>query len=179
LDRDGTIIEDRGYLASPDDVALLPGAAEGLGLLKSRGFLLVVVSNQSGVARGVMSRDAMQAVHDRMAQELARQGCALDAAYYCPHGPGEGCECRKPAPGLLLRAAREQCIDLGASVTIGDQERDIRAGQAAGCRFLVRLAKGGVDSPARDGSLPLRGDGRPVWADGWPALTKLLQGGCP
>ncbi len=147
LDRDGTICADRNYLADPGGVVLLPGAAEGLAALQARGFALVVVTNQSAVARGLAAMADVQAVNARVDELLRRQGVRLDAFYVCPHLP-EGpvaayavrCDCRKPAPGLLLQAAAELGIDLARSFLVGDQGRDVEAGRRAGCRtVLLRL----------------------------------------
>src|SRR5262245_492570 len=137
LDRDGTLIQDRGYLGDPDDVELLPGAAELLRGLKENGFLLVIVSNQSGVGRGLFDLRAMEAVHKRCVELLAAEGICLDGAYYCTHAPSDDCECRKPRPGLLYRAARELGIDLSTSVVVGDKESDVEAGKAGGCVTAV------------------------------------------
>lgn len=133
LDRDGTIIVDDGYLADPSRVRLVEGAADALRSLAARGALLVVVSNQSGIARGYFERAALDAVHARMTELLEAEGIRLHASYYCEHGPDDGCACRKPLPGMLLRAAEEHDIDLAASVMIGDKPSDVEAGRAAGC----------------------------------------------
>ncbi len=137
LDRDGTIIHDRGYPRDPALVELLPGAAHGLTLLRERGLLLVVVSNQSGLARGLVTAAEAEAVHRRFLECLAEQGIALDGVYYCPHGPDEGCACRKPAPGLILRAAEEFGIDLSLSFMTGDKTSDVEAGLRAGCTSIL------------------------------------------
>ena len=139
LDRDGTIIEDRGHLGTADGVALLPGASDGLRSLRRYGYLLVVVSNQSGLARHLFSADAAKSVHDRMVAQLRDHGISLDATYYCPHGPDDGCRCRKPESGLLTRAIAELSIDPTVSIAIGDRCRDLAAGRAAGARVLILL----------------------------------------
>ena len=141
LDRDGTIIADPGYLSDPAGVVLLPGAAAALVRLRAAGFLTVVVSNQSGIGRGYYGRDAVRAVNQRMEALLQaeHEDARLDAIYYCPHGPSEGCRCRKPLPGLFLQAAAELAIDLPASVCFGDNERDLLAGTAAGCPHGYRV----------------------------------------
>lgn len=137
LDRDGTIIDDAGYLRDPGRVRLLPGAPEALNRLRNRGYRLVVVSNQSGVGRGLLTREDLENVHRRMAQELAGHGVALDGAYYCPHAPWEGCGCRKPSPGLLIKAAEEMGLDMHRSFMVGDKLSDISAGRRAGCRAVL------------------------------------------
>lgn len=137
LDRDGTLIADEYYLADPEFVRLLPGAAAVLVELKKLGFLLVLVSNQSGIGRGLINSDQAAQVHRRMEELLADCGVRLDAVYYCPHAPEEGCLCRKPAPGMLLRAATELGIELAESIMIGDKMSDVEAATAAGCRPLL------------------------------------------
>ncbi len=139
IDRDGTLIEDVGYPRDPDAVRLLQGAPEALRQLERLGFLLVLVSNQSGVGRGLVSPAEAEAVAARFIECLRAQGARLDAAYYCLHAPGEGCPCRKPAPGMLLRAAAELGIDLRRSFMVGDKPSDVEAGRRAGCR-TIRLA---------------------------------------
>jgi D-glycero-D-manno-heptose 1,7-bisphosphate phosphatase len=138
LDRDGVIIRDVHFLRVPSQLELMPGAAEALRLLGSR-FYLVVVTNQSGIARGFINEDGLLDIHAHLTRQLAAEGAFVDAFYYCPHLP-DGmadayrveCECRKPKPGMLRRAAVAWGIDLAHSYTIGDRARDIHAGAAAG-----------------------------------------------
>jgi D-glycero-D-manno-heptose 1,7-bisphosphate phosphatase len=137
LDRDGTIIVDHGYLSDPARVALVPGAADVLKAFQDAGWLLVVISNQSGIARGMFGRAELDAVHARMVEVLANEGIHLDAAYYCAHAPEDGCACRKPRPGLIEQAARELDIDLRASLMVGDKPSDVDAGVAAGCSGVL------------------------------------------
>ena len=137
LDRDGTLIEDRHFLGDPDGVELLPNAVEGLRRLRDLGAALVVVTNQSGVGRGYFDEDAVEAVNARIAQLLAAEGVELAGVYVCPHGPDDGCACRKPAPGLLLRAGEELGLDLGASYLVGDAERDAEAARRAGATAIL------------------------------------------
>lgn len=137
LDRDGTVIEDAGYLSDPEDVRLLPGAAEALQALQADGFLLVLVSNQSGIGRGWTTTKQADAVHRRVVEVLASEGVSIDDVRYCPHAPDEGCRCRKPLPGLLLDSALALEIDLGGSVMIGDTHADVGAGRAAGVRTIA------------------------------------------
>jgi D-glycero-D-manno-heptose 1,7-bisphosphate phosphatase len=132
VDRDGTLIVDQVYARDPDAVRLVPGAAEALVRLREAGFVLVLVSNQSGVGRGLITPGDVDAVHARMIQELARLGASLDAAYYCLHAPWDDCACRKPRPGMLLRAAGEMDLDRAASWLVGDQPTDMGAAEAAG-----------------------------------------------
>jgi D-glycero-D-manno-heptose 1,7-bisphosphate phosphatase len=144
LDRDGTIIPDFGYPNDPEKVYLLPGVARALLSFKERGFSLILISNQSGIGRGLISTDEAKAVHNRVLSLLDESGVALDAAYYCVHGPDEKCLCRKPSPEMILRAAREFDIDLAHSFMIGDREVDVETGKNAGCRTI--LLRTGPDS---------------------------------
>jgi len=158
LDRDGTLIHDPGYLADPDGVELLPRVAESLPALSQAGFLLILVTNQSGIARGRYSVATYEAVAARLMELLAEAGIEFAASYYCPYHP-EGVVVpfnvdhpdRKPAAGMWLRAARDLGIDLAASWSIGDGERDIVAGKRAGTRGV--LLAGGRDK----WSLPVLG----------------------
>lgn len=146
LDRDNTLIEDPGYLRDPDRVRLLPGVAKALVRLREAGFSIIVVTNQSGVARDCQTEDELRAVHRRLSELLQAQGVALDAIYYCPFLDGpeavveryrRDSELRKPKPGMLLLAAEDHAIDLARSWMIGDSRRDIEAGRAAGCRTIL------------------------------------------
>ena len=149
VDRDGTLIEDVGYLRDPDGVRLVDGAAEALSRLADAGFLLVVVSNQSGIARGLIDPSEAQAVHDRFVSELEDRGVSPAVVQYCPHAPDAGCDCRKPAPGLLLAAARELGLDLEASFMIGDKLSDVEAGRRAGCRGVL-ISRARTDASGAD-----------------------------
>ncbi len=137
IDRDGTIIHDPGYLSDPMGVTLLPGAVEGLRALHDAGLLLVLVSNQAGIGRGYYDERALTAVHERLAGLLRQRGVALDAAYYCPHAPWDRCGCRKPQPGMLMRAEEELGVDLARSWMVGDNLSDIGAGFSAGCTTIL------------------------------------------
>jgi D-glycero-D-manno-heptose 1,7-bisphosphate phosphatase len=135
LDRDGTLNRPAApgdYVRSPEQVELLAGAARAVGMLRRAGYLCVVVSNQRGVALGLMTEDDLAAVDARVAELIG----GLDASYYCTHAIGDECDCRKPEPGLLLRAAEELGIDLEQSWMVGDSATDMEAGLAAGCRTL-------------------------------------------
>jgi histidinol-phosphate phosphatase family protein len=144
LDKDGTLVEDVRYNVEPERIRLMPGAAEGLRQLHAAGYPLVVVSNQSGVARGLFAEEALVAVEGRLRKLVADVGVPLAGFYYCPHHP-EGtvpayaveCDCRKPAPGLLLRAARERGFDLSRSWLVGDILNGVEAGRRAGCRTIL------------------------------------------
>lgn len=144
LDRDGTVNRYVGFLRHPCELELCPGAGEAIRLLNERGFLTVLVTNQPVIARGEVTEAGLEAIHDRLESLLGREGAYLNAIYYCPHHPDGGfsgevaalkidCDCRKPKAGMLLRAAERFHIDLAASYMIGDSERDMAAGRAAGC----------------------------------------------
>ena len=137
LDRDDTLMEDVVYCRNPDDVRLLPGAAQCLKVLADAGFLIVIATNQSGIGRGYFTESDLEAVHERLRSQLRNEGADFHAIYYCPHRPDDGCDCRKPKPGLILRAASDLGIDLGASYSIGDREWDVEAGRAAGTRTIL------------------------------------------
>ena len=149
LDRDGVLIEEENYLSDPARARLCDGVVKALARLHASGYLLVVVSNQSGVARGYFTMRAVEAVQSRIAKLLAGRGVVVDAWYNCPHHP-EGsvpelaidCECRKPKPGMLLKAAQDLGIDLKASFMIGDRLSDIEAAFNAGCPAAALVATG-------------------------------------
>ena len=143
LDRDGTLIEDVGYPNDPEQVRLLDGAVDALVRLREAGFALVVISNQSGIGRGLITPDEARRVHERFVAELERRGARIDDARYCPHTPDEGCGCRKPEPGMLLAAAEDLGLELEASFMIGDKSSDVEAGRRAGCRTVLLALDGG------------------------------------
>ena len=145
LERDGIINPtvyhpDFGHASAPFSEAqfsLLPGVAEAIRDLGKGGYKVIVVSNQSGIARGHLSTAAFEAIRRRMNGQLVEEGAGLDGDYYCHHGPGARCACRKPKPGLLLAAARECAVDLSESWMVGDSVTDIQAGKNAGCRTVM------------------------------------------
>jgi len=143
LDRDGTIAEEVGYLNHVSRFRILPRVAESIRRLNDAGMPVIVVTNQSGVGRGYFPESLVQTVHELMIQQLADEGAHLDAVYYCPHTSAEGCDCRKPNPGMLKRAAREHAIDLRRSIVVGDRHGDIALAHRAGARsILVRTGYG-------------------------------------
>ncbi len=143
FDRDGTLIDERGYLGDPDRLHFYPSAIPALRRLQKAGFLLVVVSNQSGVARGFFSMEDLAAVNARFLKILRRAGVRIAGTYFCPHAPDAGCACRKPRPGLPRRAARELGIDLKKSYVVGDQSRDMELARAIGASGLLVMTGGG------------------------------------
>jgi D-glycero-D-manno-heptose 1,7-bisphosphate phosphatase len=141
LDRDGVInVENGEYICRSEELCILAGVLEAVAALTRAGWAVVVFTNQSGVGRGYMSADALDAVHDYLRCAVAKSGGQLTAIYACPHHPEAGCECRKPKPGMLLQAAREHNIDLTHSYAVGDTPRDIAAGRAAGCQTVLVLS---------------------------------------
>lgn len=132
LDRDGTLIREVGYLRDPQRVRLLSGVVDGLKALRKAGFPVVVVSNQSGVARGIVSAGQLEAVRRRFMSLLKRGGTRVDGYYWCPHRPDANCACRKPRAGLLRRASRELGVPWRHCVSVGDKPSDVRLGQGSG-----------------------------------------------
>lgn len=167
LDRDGTIIVDRHYPNDPEQVLLVEGVIGALRGFRARGHRLIVVSNQSGVARGLISPDELSAVHQRMVKLLAQHDIQLDGAYYCQHGPDAGCDCRKPAPGMLLAASRELDVRLDGSIMIGDKLTDVQAGRAAGCKTALL----GTSTHRGEGPADFHG---PDWATLLRSITPVF-----
>lgn len=144
LDRDGTLNVDTGYISHPESVRLVPNAAEGARALSEAGYALVIVSNQSGIARGMMTTAQADAVDEKVLDLLRERGVHIEANYRCPHLPGGQvaefaveCDCRKPKPGMIAQAARDLGLDLAKSWTVGDGKRDVEAGLAAGTRAVL------------------------------------------
>lgn len=148
LDRDGVINHYNGYITKIEDFELLPGASEAVSLINNSGFLAICVTNQPIIARGEITVNELNEIHNKMETLLGNSGAYLDAIYYCPHHPDSGfegeikslkidCDCRKPKPGMLIKAAEDYNIDLKASWMIGDGERDIEAGKVAGCHTIL------------------------------------------
>lgn len=167
IDRDGTLNEDIAYVSSLDQLVLYPWAAEAVRLINKSGLKAIVITNQSGIARGMYTEPALGKIHSRMIEELAREGARIDAIYYCPHHPEVGdaryriaCECRKPRTGMLDAASREHNIDLERSFVIGDKATDIKLAENAGSR----------------GALVMTGYGRETLAhpDRWPCKPEIV-----
>ena len=161
LDRDGTLIEDREYAFSLDAYAPLPGAYDAVRALRAAGFGTAVVTNQSGIGRGLFGEADYARFQAHLLADFAAHGAPLDGSYHCPHLPAAGCDCRKPQPGLVRRAAREHEIDLARSWVIGDRESDVALAASCGCR-AVRL-----------GGEP-RADGVPVARDLLEAVRRFV-----
>lgn len=148
LDRDGVINrgpDEGGYILRWADFRFLPGVAEAISSLNGAGWKVIVVSNQRCVGKGLLTIAELDAIHQRMNDELAKAGAKLDGIYYCPHEKEPPCDCRKPLPGMFLRAAREHEIDLSLSWMVGDSESDIEAGKSAGCRTIRINAEAPAD----------------------------------
>lgn len=151
FDRDGTLIDDIGYLSDPEGVYFYPGVIEALKRLRERGYLLVVITNQSGIGRGYFDEETALAVNLSMLRMLEEKGVGLSAVYYCPHHPDEGCGCRKPGILMLKRAIEELGIDGSLSWVVGDMDKDVRAGMKAGLRpILVETGKPDKGDPPAD-----------------------------
>ena len=160
LDRDGTINKYIGFLRNINDFELISGVAEAVRRINKLGYLCIVVTNQPVVARGEVTLTQLDEIHNKMETLLGLEGCYVDALYYCPHHPHKGyegevpelkieCDCRKPKPGMLLKAAIDYNIDLSQSYMIGDGENDIKAGLAAGCKAIL-VNGDGTDAKTED-----------------------------
>lgn len=139
LDRDGTLNEDSGYVGRKEDFVFIRGAKQAVKKLKESGFLVFIVSNQSGVGRGYFSHDAVEEIHQKLRQELLKEGAAVDAIYYCPHSPSIRCGCRKPSPAMVEAAASRFDVDLERSYFVGDKMSDVETGLAAGLKTVLIL----------------------------------------
>lgn len=137
LDRDGTMAPDVNYCRRPEDFELFPDVPGAIRELNENGFKIVVVTNQSGIARGFFSEETLALIHQKMKDELEASGAGIDAIYYCPHHPDEHCKCRKPGTELFEKAAKELNIEFSSSYVIGDSEKDINAGKAFGCKTIL------------------------------------------
>ena len=145
LDRDGTINQDTGYIDSPERLFIIDGAASAIKRLNSKGFRVVVITNQSGVGRGYFTKEAADSVNKKLEEVLKREGAHLDGIYYCPHHPDDNCECRKPRIGLLEKAKNDLAIDFKKSYVIGDKVSDIEIAQGIGGKGILVLTGSGKD----------------------------------
>lgn len=181
LDRDGTVCEERGYVNDPSRLALAPGAARAIRRARELGFAAVLATNQAGAARGYFPYHALEANNARLRELLAAEGTQLDALHFCPHHPSVGppglrraCECRKPRPGMLVRAADELDLDLALSFMVGDSFKDVAAGRAAGVAGTVLLRTG-----YGRGELRMNASSSDVWpdhvADDLPAAISWIE----
>lgn len=154
LDRDGTVNEEVGYLCDLDNLRLIPGAGAAIKRLNEAGLKVVLVTNQSGVARGYFPEALVHETHERLDRMLRKEGARIDAVYYCPHHPTEGnsrytmiCDCRKPGTGLIDRAARDLALDVKRSYVVGDKWSDVELGQRAGAHSILVQSGFAPDDP--------------------------------
>jgi len=154
LDRDGTIIVEKNYLHKIEDVEFIPGAGKALARLKKKGFLLILVTNQSGVSRGFFTMEDVQRVHRHLLAVLQKDGATLDGIYICPHQPEDNCDCRKPKTKHLRDAAQKFGIDLTKSFVVGDRDLDVHLGQGAGCKAVLVRTGYGDEVMAKDLAKP-------------------------
>lgn len=173
LDRDGVINEDSDdFIKSPDEWHALPGSMEAIAQLKNAGWQIVIATNQSGIARKLFDLDTLHAIHDKMHRMAHEYGGSIDAIFFCPHGPKDNCDCRKPLSGLYNQIATRLNISLTNVPSIGDSLRDIQAAQSAGAQpILVRTGKGTKTLYANKGIANV-----PVYCDLKQAVNALLSG---
>lgn len=158
MDRDGTMAIDVHYCRRPEDFKLYPETAGAVRRLKESGFKVIVITNQSGIARGYFNEATLAEIHDEMRKQLAGEGAALDGIYFCPHHPDDGCDCRKPGPKLILQAIKEHDINPELSFMVGDLQMDIDLGRKAGCKTALvkrqddeqKINDSGADYVGRD-----------------------------
>jgi D-glycero-D-manno-heptose 1,7-bisphosphate phosphatase len=155
IDRDGTINEDIGYVSHPDQLFIYPFAAEAIRLINEAGLEVIIITNQSGIARGLYTEATLDAIHEKLRLELGREGAQIDGVYYCPHHPRHGdehyrkiCDCRKPQTAMLERAAAEHGINLSSSYVIGDKASDINLATNAGAKGVLVMTGYGAETQA-------------------------------
>ncbi|MCK4946782.1 MAG: D-glycero-beta-D-manno-heptose 1,7-bisphosphate 7-phosphatase [Candidatus Aureabacteria bacterium] len=151
FDRDGTLNPDPGYINEPNKFEFYKGAKEALKNIYDIGYKIFVITNQSGVGRGLVKEDVLEEIHQKLVRELEAEGVEVAGVYYCPHHPGEKCNCRKPSPEMVRIAVREHGIDVARSFFIGDKRSDIETGKRAGCKtILVKTGEEGDNSKVED-----------------------------
>ena len=179
LDRDGTIIPNTGARTASRRVEPLPGAVEAVHRFRQAGFLVIVITNQSAIARGYYTEEELADMHEHLLAKFEDKDAAIDALYYFPHHPDEAerpeyqkdCDCRKPKPGMLLRAAEEHRIALDRSYLVGDDPRDIEAGRAAGCKATVLI------TPDQQATFTLDFTGGPQWETALDQMNEAFESG--
>ena len=137
IDRDGTINVNVEYLDNPDDLMIYPDVGKGIKQLQDHGFKIIVITNQSGIARGYYTKETLQSIHKRLLKELAKEGASIDDIFYCPHHPDDGCDCRKPNTGLFEQAIKKHDINVKQSYVIGDRMIDVEAGHCLGLKTVL------------------------------------------
>jgi D-glycero-D-manno-heptose 1,7-bisphosphate phosphatase len=155
LDRDGTLVHDAGYVHRVEDYRLLPGVVEALQTLRDAGFRFAIVTNQSGIGRGLYTADDFARFQEHLFDDLAARGITIEATYVCPHLPDADCTCRKPSPASIFDARDRFGIDVGASWVIGDHAVDVRLAANAGCSGVLLLTGHGVEEQAKLGDTPV------------------------
>ena len=155
LDRDGVLNEEVNYLSDPNDFEFIEGSIEALKILKQKDFLLIIISNQAGIARGYFNEETLKKIHDRMIDILRQNNTTLDAIYYCPHHPEYTgpCDCRKPNPGMILKAQLKYNIDLKNSYMVGDTLKDIQTGKVVSCKTVLVLTGYGKEEQKKIDSI--------------------------
>lgn len=173
LDRDGVVNKDSDqYIKSPEEWQAIPGSLEAIARLNHEGYHVAIASNQSGIARGLFSTGTLNAIHQKLHRELQQLGGHLDGIFYCPHGPEDGCGCRKPQPGLYLDIGRRCGVDLKGVWIVGDSLRDLQAATAVGARpILVRTGKGAKT----EAQLGILAGSVPVFDDLRQAVDSMLS----
>jgi len=151
LDRDGVInVDSSAYIKSRAEFHLIPGSLEAMARLTKAGLALILVTNQSALARGLIDMPELTAIHRRLTDDLARLGGRLDDIFYCPHHPDDGCDCRKPKPGMVQQACRRHGIDPASACMVGDSAKDLICARAAGCRYAVLVRSANTDAQLED-----------------------------
>ncbi len=155
LDRDGVINKEVSYLSDPKNFEFIEGSIEALKILKRKGFLLIIITNQAGIARGLFTEETLMAIHDKMKNILKKNNLHIDDIYYCPHHPEftGPCDCRKPNPGMILKAILKYNIDLSNSYMVGDTLNDIETGNAARCKTILVLTGYGKEEQKKISSI--------------------------
>lgn len=151
LDRDGTINKEVNYLSEIEQLKVLPEVPSAIKLLNENGFLVIIITNQSGVARGFFTRDVLNEINEHLIGELSKEGAEIDGIFICPHHPDSGCDCRKPQPGLLKEAASQFELDLSSSYIIGDKYTDLKTGINSGCKTILVLTGYGKEEAEKIG----------------------------
>jgi histidinol-phosphate phosphatase family protein len=184
IDRDGTVVREVGYLCRPEQIEILPRVPEAIRKLRSGGYRVVLVTNQSAIARGMLKESELEEIHRLLREELDRLGAALDGVYYCPHHPSEGfapyvirCQCRKPNLGLVERAVRDLHLDLLHSYVVGDQGTDMQLARRAGIRGI--WIQNGNGDGASTSSAGMKTDCDLVARDLWDAASWILEKALP
>ena len=145
LDRDGVINRDKNFVTSWEEFEFLPGISENIKKLNEANYLIIIVTNQSGIKRGLYGEETLKQIHENMKTMLKENGAYINDIFYCPHYAKDNCDCRKPKPGMILNAAKKHNIDLNQSWMIGDSERDIEAGKRAGCKTVMISTNEGLN----------------------------------